>query len=62
MWKVTGTGNQTGTEYVYTVDAPADAREIDVVISAAREHGMNIQRGTVNETLRPDMIATQHNA
>jgi hypothetical protein len=59
MWRVTGTGIRTGAEFVYRVDAPADAAQMDVVMSACREHGRNIQNGTADETLNPARISAE---
>ena len=51
MWRVTGVGARTSAEYVYRVDAPADARKWDVIMSAAKAHGDNIESGVMDETL-----------
>lgn len=60
-WQVTGIGAETGAEYVYTVDAPPDAPEMRVLISAGRMHGASVREaldaGEQAEYLRPGMTA-----
>lgn len=57
-WKVTGIGADTGAEYVYRVDAPADTQPVSVEMSAAHEHGRRLRAGEVPEYLRPPIVAT----
>lgn len=53
MWKVTAIGQDTGKEYVYRVDGPWDAGEMDVKLEAYRAHGMLKAHLTVTEYLSP---------
>lgn len=51
VWRVTAPGTNTGKEYSYTVDAPADAEPVDVASAAFREHGNRYRAGDATEHL-----------
>lgn len=51
MWTVTGTALRSTTEFTYSVEAPADAREMDVITSACQQHGMLFRAGTVSDVM-----------
>lgn len=53
MWRVMATGSNTDTTYVYRVDAPAGASEMDVIMSAFRQHGQLKRDGSMPEWLLP---------
>lgn len=57
MWQVSAIGAETNSEYVYQVDAPDDAREMNVVRSAYRQHGELKLDNVVTEFLRPGGVA-----
>lgn len=54
MWKVLAYGEDTGSLYIYAVDAPEDAKEIDVVCYAYAKHGQSHSLGDVTELLGPE--------
>jgi len=58
MWRVTATGRDTGATYIYEVDGPADAPEMDIIMSAFRLHGQHKRDGQVTELLLPGATAT----
>lgn len=51
MWKVIAYGEDTGSLYIYAVDAPETAREVDVACYAYARHGQSRARGDVCEFL-----------
>lgn len=52
-WKVSLTGQTTGSKYVYEVDGPNDAQREEVEQAALAAHGRNIVSGTVDEVVYP---------
>lgn len=60
MWRVAGTGQRNGREYVYEIDAPAETPERDVIMSAAMEHGRNFRAGVVDDTLDIHSLFAQY--
>ena len=57
VWVVNALGRDTGSGYVYTVDAPVDASPIMVEMSAANEHGRRVRAGESPEYLAPPFVA-----
>jgi hypothetical protein len=53
MWKVIAYGEDTGSLYIYAVEAPEDAEEVDVACFAYARHGQSKVRGDVLEYLDP---------
>lgn len=66
MWKVLAYGSVTGSLFIYAVDAPEDALEVDVACYAYARHGMAVRDGELDEYLGPDytteFIAKEINA
>lgn len=54
MWKVLAYGEDTGSLYIYAVNAPQDANETDVVCYAYAKHGQSHSLGDVTEFLGPE--------
>lgn len=54
MWKVLAYGADTGSLYIYAVDAPEDANETAVACFAYAKHGQSHSLGDVTELLGPD--------
>jgi hypothetical protein len=61
-WRVTLTGRDTGAEYVYELDAPADAHVPVLYNNAAQCHAHERAAGHVHELFGPPMRAeyTEH--
>lgn len=57
MWEVVARGAESGFEYVYQVDAPADATPMTVVCRAYGAHGAKFRAGEVAEKLAPGGFA-----
>lgn len=57
VWVVNALGRDTGSGYVYTVDAPVDASPMTVEMSAANEHGRRVRAGESPEYLAPPIVA-----
>lgn len=52
-WKVLAYGADSGSLYIYAVDAPETANEIDVACYAYAKHGISHRDGDVSELLGP---------
>lgn len=53
MWKVLAYGAETGSLFIYSVDAPESSNSEDVVTCAYAKHGMAYRNGDVPEYLGP---------
>jgi hypothetical protein len=53
MWRVVLEGADSRMEYVYHVQAPKDATQNKVQMSAFREHGSLVTAGVVTEYAHP---------
>lgn len=52
-WRATATGQDTGREYVYEVDGPANATDEEVTHATLAMHGRNLLTGQVDEIVSP---------
>lgn len=61
MWIVKAKGCSTGKTYIYEVSAPWNAREVDVIEAAYRQHGNLKAQNMVPEFLAPSGYTVEWN-